>query len=370
MLNSTDKATLTEAVWPKGTKPAYMSVTYSRVGQPYIVFAGDKNVAEKGGFGLFLEGVAHKTATLNNGAFAIQGNEFFIGSGLAYNENGTMNTALKSTAYNNTYWTTLDMKFDYSVAGKVAVTMDIYIYSNDAADRVLFSSVKRTYTVGEMTDFRPYFYANNGTLKIADFKYYTEDQLAANTVFAGEGANIYRLDTAKGGLSFTGSVAVKDSIAYKALTTENYAANLGNTVEINGEDINIDANKIDALLPITEIGAKVWAKKVPTAADIKTVSSEENASTFGVVISGTNVDPKTEPSAIVVHTKLYVKLGDYTVESNEIAMSRNKALRKTAAYYANKGTITGYTADEALDSTKTDITTIKNDVYNCLGITE
>lgn len=370
LLNSTDKATLTEAVWPKGTKPAYMSVTYSRVGQPYIMFAGDKNVAEKGGFGLYLEGVAHKTATLNNGAFAVQGNEFFIGSGQAYNENGTMNTALRSTAYNNTYWTTLDMKFDYSVAGKVAVTMDIYIYSNDAADRVVYSSVKRTYTVGEMNDFRPYFYANNGTLKIADFKYYTEEQLAANTVFADEGANIYLGDTAKGALSFSGSVAVKDSIAYKAITTENYAANLGKSVLLNNEDINIAANRIDALLPITEIGAKVWAKKVPTAADIKTVNAAENASTFGVVISGTNVDPMTKPSAIKVYTKLYVKFGDYTVESKEISMSRNKALRETAAYYVRNGQITHYTAEEALDSTKTDITTIKNDVYTCLGITE
>lgn len=370
LLNSTDKATLTEAVWPKGTKPAYMSVTYSRVGQPYIVFAGDKNVAENGGFGLFLEGVAHKTATLNNGAFAVQGNEFFIGSSQAYNENGTMNTALRSTAYNNTYWTTLDMKFDYSVAGKVAVTMDIYIYSNDAADRVVYSSVKRTYTVGEMNDFRPYFYANNGTLKIADFKYYTEEQLAANTVFADEGANIYLGDTAKGALSFSGSVAVKDSIAYKAITTENYAANLGKSVLLNNEDINIAANRIDALLPITEIGAKVWAKKVPTAADIKTVNAAENASTFGVVISGTNVDPMTKPSAIKVYTKLYVKFGDYTVESKEISMSRNKALRETAAYYVRNGQITHYTAEEALDSTKTDITTIKNDVYTCLGITE
>ena len=370
LLNSTDKATLTEAVWPKGTKPAYMSVTYSRDGQPYIVFAGDKNVAENGGFGLYLEGVAHKTATLNNGAFAVQGNNFFIGSGQAYNENGTMNTALKSDAYNNKYWTTLDMKFDYSVAGKVAVTMDIYIYSNDAADRVVYSSLKRTYTVGEMNDFRPYFYANNGTLKIADFKYYTEEQLANNTVFANEGANIYLGDTAKGALSFSGSVAVKDSIAYKALTTENYAANLGKSVLINNEDINIAANRIDALLPITEIGAKVWAKKVPTAADIKTVNAAENASTFGVVISGTNVDPMTKPSAIKVYTKLYVKFGDYTVESKEISMSRNKALRKTAAYYVRNGQITHYTAEEALDSTKTDITTIKNDVYTCLGITE
>lgn len=370
LLNSTDKATLTEAVWPKGTKPAYMSVTYSRAGQPYIVFAGDKNVAEKGGFGLFLEVVAHKTATLNNGAFAVQGNEFFIGSSQAYNENGTMNTALRSTAYNNTYWTTLDMKFDYSVAGKVAVTMDIYIYSNDAADRVVYSSVKRTYTVGEMNDFRPYFYANNGTLKIADFKYYTEEQLAANTVFAEEGANIYLGDTAKGALSFSGSVAVKDSIAYKAITTENYAANLGKSVLLNNEDINIAANRIDALLPITELGAKVWAKKVPTAADIKTVNAAENASTFGVVISGTNVDPMTKPSAIKVYTKLYVKFGDYTVESKEISMSRNKALRETAAYYVRNGQITHYTAEEALDSTKTDITTIKNDVYTCLGITE
>ncbi len=371
LLNTQDEATLTEAVWPKGTKPAYMSVTYSGIGSnQYIMFAGDKTVAENGGFGVLLEGVAHKTATLKNGTFTNQGNEFFIGSSQAYNENWTMDKALKSTAYKNTYWTTLDMKFDYSVEGKVAVTMDIYIYSTDAADRVVFSSVKRTYTVGEMTDFRPYFYANNGTLKIADFKYYTDEQLAKNTVFADEGANIYLGDTAKGALSFSGSVAVKDSIAYKALTTENYAANLGKSVTINTQDINIDANKIDALLPITEIGAKVWAKKAPTAADIKTVSSEENASTFGVVISGTNVDPTLDASRISVHTKLYVKLGDYTVESNEIAMSRNKALRKTAAYYATQGQITAYTAEDALDSTKTDITTIKNDVYSCLGITE
>lgn len=371
LLNSGDEATLTEAVWPKGTKPAYMSVTYSGIGtNQYIMFAGDKTVAEKGGFGLFLEGVAHKTATLNNGAFAVQGNEFFIGSGQAYNENGTMNKALKSNAYNNTYWTTLDMKFDYSVAGKVAVTMDIYIYSNDNSDRVVFSSVKRTYSVGDMSDFRPYFYANNGTLKIADFKYYTEEQLAKNTVFADEGANIYLGDTAKGALSFSGSVAVKDSIAYKAITTENYAANLGKSVLINNEDINIAANKIDALLPIIEIGAQVWAKKVPTAADIKTVNAAENASTFGVVISGTNVDPTLDASRISVHTKLYVKLGGYTVESNEITMSRNKALRKTAAYYVTQGQITAYTAENALDSTKTDITTIKNDVYTCLGITE
>lgn len=370
LLNSQDEATLTEAVWPKGTKPAYMSVTYSREGQPYIMFAGDKTVDENGGFGVFLEGVAHKTATLNNGTFTNQGNEFFIGSGQAYNQNGTMNTALRSINYDNTYWTTLDMKFDYSAENKVAVTMDIYIYSTDAADRVLFSSVKRIYTVGAMTDFRPYFCAKGGTLKIADFKYYTAEQLAANTVFADEGANVYLGDTAKGALSFSGSAVVKDSIAYKALTTENYAANLGNTFEINGEDTKIDANKIDALLPITEIGAKVWAKKVPTAADIKTVSSDENASTFGVVISGTNVDPTLDASRISVHTKLYVKLGDYTVESSEITMSRNKALRKTAAYYADKGTITGYTADDALDSNKTNITTIKNDVYKCLGITE
>ena len=379
-VSGSDKATLTEAVWPKGTKPAYMSVTFSSFAEPYIVFAGDKALEENGGFGVYIErSNCLKTATFKNGSPAVLGNAFFIGSSVAWNENGNMNTALQSVNYNANLWTTLDMKFDYSVSGKVGVIMDIYMYNSEAQGKVVFSSVKRTYDVGNMTDFRPYFYANNGFLKIADFKYYTEEQLADNTVFANEGANIYRGTTEDksnaGCLSFSGSVAVNGSIAYKALTETGYARNIGNPIEINGQDTNIEAGAIDTLLPITEIGAKVWAKTNPTEADIKTVSVPTNASFFGVVIKGTNVDPTSNggknASSIKVHTKLYVKIGDKTVELQEpISMSRNKALRNTAAYYLNNGKTANYTAEDALDSAKTTIADIKNDVYNWLGITE
>ena len=94
-----------------------------------------------------------------------------------------------------------------------------------------------------------------------------------------------------------------------------------------------------------------------------------------MVIKGTNVDPTSNggknASSIKVHTKLYVKIGDKTVELQEpISMSRNKALRNTAAYYLNNGKTANYTAEDALDSAKTTIADIKNDVYNWLGITE
>ena len=174
-VSGSDKATLTEAVWPKSTKPAYMSVTFSSSGEPYIVFAGDKALSENGGFGVYIErSNCLKTATFKNGSPAVLGNNFFIGSSVAWNENGNMNAALQSVNYDAKLWTTLDMKFDYSVSGKVGVIMDIYMYNSEVTGKVVFSSVKRTYTVGEMDDFRPYFCANNGFLKIADFKYYTE----------------------------------------------------------------------------------------------------------------------------------------------------------------------------------------------------
>ena len=380
-VSGSDKATLTEAVWPKGTKPAYMSVTFSSFSSPYILFAGDKALSENGGFGVYIErSNCLKTATFKNGSPAtLSENGFFIGSSVAWNENGNMIPALQSVNYDAKLWTTLDMKFDYSVSGKVGVIMDIYMYNSDAKGKVVFSSVRRNYTVGSMADFRPYFCANNGFLKIADFKYYTEEQLANNTVFANEGANIYLGTTEDksnaGCLAFSGSVAVNGSIAYKALTETNYALNIGKTVVINKLDTKIEAGAIDTLLPITEIGAKVWAKTNPTEADIKTVSVPTNASFFGVVIKGTNVDPTSNggknASSIKVHTKLYVKIGDKTVELQEpISMSRNKALRNTAAYYLNNGKTANYTAEDALDSAKTNIADIKNDVYSWLGITE
>lgn len=382
-VSGSDKATLTEAVWPKGTRPAYMSVTFSSSGEPYIVFAGDKERSANGGFGVYIEGSNRlKTATFQNGSPSVLGNYFFIGSSVAYNENGNMIPALRSGNYDGTRWTTLDMKFDYSVSGKVGVIMDIYMYNSDVTGKVVFSSVKRTYTVGEMTDFRPYFFANNGFLKIADFKYYTEEQLANNTVFANEGANIYRGTTEDksnaGCLSFSGSVAVNGSIAYKALTETGYARNIGNEALINGHDTKIEAGEIDTLLPITEIGAKVWAKTNPTEADKKTVSVQTNASFFGVVIKGTNVDPTSNSgknaSSIKVHTQLYVKIGDKTVESKEpISMSRHKALRKTAAdcIINNKtnGETVDYTDVDALNSKIKYIEDIEEDVYRWLQIT-
>ena len=94
-----------------------------------------------------------------------------------------------------------------------------------------------------------------------------------------------------------------------------------------------------------------------------------------MVIKGTNVDPALNggknASSIKVYTQLYVKIGDkdITVKSKEpISMSRNKALRNTAAYYLNNGNTANYTAEEALDSKKTNIADIKNDVYRWLGI--
>ena len=307
MLAGNETATLTEAVWPKGTKPAFASITFAAESTPVIMFGADmsKNDGTLSGIGLWAEGpYSLKTYLCKDGAFGTQGtNDFICGSSMLMTSSGINKKVLQSTNYSSKYYTTIDVAFSYT-ATQVTLTYTTRIYNTETGSYLVLPSSTRSASISNITDFRPYIMAKHtnasgAVLKITDFKYYTAEKLADKdiTKITDLGSNIYLGDEEgnyKSALAFTGTVAINDSILYKsiAMGTE-YAANIGTSVTVNSADAVISTDNIPSLVKVNEIGAYVapYIENVTDITDAKaTVSGTAPASgvtSYGVIVNGT-----------------------------------------------------------------------------------